>query len=185
MCRDELVRLDPAMAFNGIADCRSYRDHLSLLLGCYRDFPVDQEHGGGLVLVKQAKKKAKVNHLRSARREGLRDHILKRMYRQDALKKQGGKCLYCTRPLRSYEVTAEHNIPRSRGGMTEKENIDAACETCNKEKGSYTKAEFNRAIHEPNLKRDPWDLYLAAASIRLRKQTEKACRNLRKMVGQE
>lgn len=118
-------------------------------------------------------------------REGFYETATRRILKAEALKKQGGKCLYCTEPLLLSVATAEHRIPISRGGLTEKNNIDAACEPCNKLKGSYTKAEFNQSIHNPDYARDPWDLYLTGMDIRMKRRTELACKRIRAMVGQK
>ena len=40
------------------------------------------------------------------------------------------------------------------------------------------KREFELAIFNPNLRRDPWPLYLACVEIRLKRAAEKACRRL-------
>ncbi len=119
------------------------------------------------------------------KREGIKDNLLRRMYKAEALDKQNGKCLYCTAPMSIREATAEHKVPVSRGGLTEKSNIDAACETCNKIKNRFLKPDFNRAIHEPNLLRDGWDLHFAGIEIRMRRRAELACRRIRAMVGQK
>ncbi len=45
-------------------------------------------------------------------------------------------CQYCSRPFPSDELTFDHVVPRSRGGMTTWENVVAACSCCNLAKGN-------------------------------------------------
>lgn len=107
---------------------------------------------------------------------------LMRAYKGHALLRQDGLCLYCHSRLRLRDATAEHAVPRSRGGGTTIGNIDAACAGCNTAKGDRTRPEFNRAIHEPDLHRDGWDLYLACAEIRLKRRAALACTRLRSII---
>jgi 5-methylcytosine-specific restriction endonuclease McrA len=46
-------------------------------------------------------------------------------------------CQYCGDKFKTHELTFDHVIPRSRGGMTTWENIVAACQHCNLLKGNY------------------------------------------------
>lgn len=113
---------------------------------------------------------------------GVPERAWRRLYKIEAHTKQDGRCLYCRLPLPLVEATAEHCVPVARHGQTTAENIAAACELCNNAKRHMTRAEFMRAIHEPDYRRDPWPLYLACAQIRLRLQTSAACRRLRRIV---
>ena len=72
----------------------------------------------------------------------------------------------------------EHRKPLARGGTDTAKNIDAACQPCNKAKRKLTKREFELAIFNPNMRRDPWPLYVARVEIRLKRAAEKACRRL-------
>lgn len=51
-------------------------------------------------------------------------------------------CRYCGCPLSHSQASAEHRVPRSRGGATTRENITLSCRRCNRWKGSRTPAEF-------------------------------------------
>lgn len=51
-------------------------------------------------------------------------------------------CPYCLKELPIELATKDHKIPRSRGGETTPENIEAVCEKCNGEKGSLTPEEY-------------------------------------------
>ena len=104
-------------------------------------------------------------------------------YKAQAFRRQDKRCLYCDAALRYHEATLEHATPVSRGGTMTVENIDIACDPCNGAKGHLTRAEFIRAIHEPDYKNDPWPLYLACVQIRLKLRTERACRRISRMVA--
>jgi 5-methylcytosine-specific restriction endonuclease McrA len=110
------------------------------------------------------------------------ERVWKKVYRIDAHTRRDGKCCYCRTPVPLSEVTAEHRTPRKLGGRTTRENIDAACSPCNNARRHLTRAEFMRAIHEPDYRRDPWPLYEACMLIRLRLRTAAACRRLRLIV---
>lgn len=104
--------------------------------------------------------------------------IARRMVKRRKLKEQGGRCRYCTVPISARDATTEHRKPLSRGGTDTPENIDAACRDCNRAKGKMTKREFELAIFNPNMRRDPWPLYLACVEIRMKRAAEKACKRL-------
>lgn len=73
----------------------------------------------------------------------------KTMYREESLRQQNFKCCYCRQPLDYKSVTADHIVPRSRGGQTIKQNIIAACRDCNYWKGSMSDYEFKTRIKNP------------------------------------
>jgi 5-methylcytosine-specific restriction endonuclease McrA len=60
-------------------------------------------------------------------------------------------CQYCG--TRGHDLTIDHVIPRSRGGMHTWDNVVAACRTCNHRKGGKSIAEARMALrnqpHEP------------------------------------
>src|SRR4029077_14662833 len=45
-------------------------------------------------------------------------------------------CQYCSTTLPSGELTLDHVIPRSRGGLSTWENLVACCHPCNRRKGN-------------------------------------------------
>lgn len=63
-------------------------------------------------------------------------------------------CQYCATRFRSEDLTFDHVVPRSRGGLTNWENVVAACETCNLKKGNQLPHECGmipiRPPHQPN-----------------------------------
>lgn len=65
--------------------------------------------------------------------------------RGKAYEKQGGRCFWCGVPTRRLArdrgnhlqySTAEHLIPKSRGGTNAQRNIVSACKSCNHERGN-------------------------------------------------
>jgi 5-methylcytosine-specific restriction endonuclease McrA len=55
-------------------------------------------------------------------------------------------CQYCgAQPGRAH-LTIDHLVPRSQGGTTTWENVVAACETCNRRKGSRTPQQAGMAL---------------------------------------
>lgn len=64
------------------------------------------------------------------------------MYRRDAATRQNGRCKYCKDRLTGDNITADHRVPVSAGGLTVAENIQAACRRCNQLKGSIPHERF-------------------------------------------
>ena len=48
------------------------------------------------------------------------------------------KCQYCARKASISDLTYDHVVPRSQGGLTEWTNIVTACQDCNLRKGART-----------------------------------------------
>jgi 5-methylcytosine-specific restriction endonuclease McrA len=51
------------------------------------------------------------------------------------------RCQYCGAKCTPADLTYDHVIPRSKGGLTTWENIVSACYTCNRDKANRTPAE--------------------------------------------
>lgn len=51
-------------------------------------------------------------------------------------------CPYCGRPIDILSLHLDHIVPVSRGGELSLDNLDPACDTCNREKGELTAEEF-------------------------------------------
>lgn len=58
-------------------------------------------------------------------------------------------CQYCGEAFPSPDLTFEHVVPRSRGGITSWDNVVAACEPCNTRKGNRTEMKPIRAPRMP------------------------------------
>jgi 5-methylcytosine-specific restriction endonuclease McrA len=61
--------------------------------------------------------------------------------RRNILARDGHACQYCGRHFPIQQLSLDHVIPRSRGGMTTWENIVCACLACNVRKGGRTPHE--------------------------------------------
>lgn len=61
--------------------------------------------------------------------------------RYQVLVASGFTCAYCAGPA----TTADHVLPRSRGGRTVRSNLLPACSTCNTSKGDRTVVEWVRS----------------------------------------
>ena len=49
--------------------------------------------------------------------------------------KHKGQCVYCEKTMERSEITVDHIMPRSKGGLDVPENLTLACKDCNQEKG--------------------------------------------------
>lgn len=58
------------------------------------------------------------------------------------LKESGGKCALCGIPKEERPLDVDHIIPRSKGGKTEYENLQALCYKCNRSKGNTDDTAF-------------------------------------------
>ena len=52
------------------------------------------------------------------------------------------RCQYCGENFKTHDLTFDHVVPRSKGGLTNWENIVAACQCCNTKKGSKMPADI-------------------------------------------
>ena len=57
---------------------------------------------------------------------------------------RGMECSWCSRVLKSKDISWDHKIPVSRGGSYGKDNLAGICKVCNGQKGSLTLDEFAR-----------------------------------------
>ena len=51
-------------------------------------------------------------------------------------------CYYCEKILKKEEVTMDHVVPLSRGGLSSKGNIVPSCKPCNTKKRDQTASEL-------------------------------------------
>ena len=58
-----------------------------------------------------------------------------RLNRRNVLARDDHRCQYCGRHFPSQQLSIDHVIPRSRGGITSWENLVCACVACNVKKG--------------------------------------------------
>jgi 5-methylcytosine-specific restriction endonuclease McrA len=77
-------------------------------------------------------------------------HQSRALSRKNILLRDRNTCQYCGTTLPSGELTLDHVIPRSRGGLSTWENLVACCHPCNRRKGNQLPHEVNmRPSREP------------------------------------
>ena len=79
-------------------------------------------------------------------KHGTDNRAWNRVTRSMALADQEGRCGYCKTRLSQDTVTADHIIPRSRGGSNRRVNIVASCRACNAAKGDMSLQKFLKAV---------------------------------------
>ena len=80
-----------------------------------------------------------------------------RFNRRNVFARDGNQCQYCGKQFPTSELSLDHVVPRSRGGITSWENIVCACVACNVRKGGRTppEARMNLVRHPEKPKRSP------------------------------
>ena len=53
-----------------------------------------------------------------------------------AYERQGGNCVICKKHFDIDEMEADHIIPWSKGGITNSENCQMLCQSCNRHKSN-------------------------------------------------
>lgn len=64
--------------------------------------------------------------------------------REEIYNKSGGKCSYCGKSIKIYDMHVDHVTPISRGGKHEPANCVCSCKDCNLEKSTRNASEFRR-----------------------------------------
>jgi 5-methylcytosine-specific restriction endonuclease McrA len=70
--------------------------------------------------------------------------------RRNLFARDGNKCQYCGKKFPTSELSLDHVMPRSRGGLATWDNIVCACVRCNVRKGGRTPTEAGMRLY-----RDP------------------------------
>jgi 5-methylcytosine-specific restriction endonuclease McrA len=77
-------------------------------------------------------------------------HQTRALSRKNILLRDRNSCQYCGDTLPSGELTLDHVVPRSRGGLSTWENLVACCHPCNRQKGNQLVPEAGmRLLREP------------------------------------
>src|SRR6201993_4924761 len=77
-------------------------------------------------------------------------HQTRALSRKNILLRDRNSCQYCSVVLTAGELTLDHVVPRSRGGLSTWENLVACCHPCNRRKGNQTPAEAGmKLMREP------------------------------------
>jgi 5-methylcytosine-specific restriction endonuclease McrA len=69
-------------------------------------------------------------------------HQTRAISRKNILLRDRNSCQYCGVILSSGDLTLDHVIPRSRGGLSTWENLVACCHECNRRKGNQLLSEL-------------------------------------------
>lgn len=64
--------------------------------------------------------------------------------RRNILKRDDFRCQYCGK--KGIELTLDHIIPKSRGGLDVWDNLVTACHRCNNKKGNHTPEEASMKL---------------------------------------
>lgn len=76
------------------------------------------------------------------------------MYMRD-----GWTCQYCLTSLRRDDMTIDHVLPKSRGGVTSWKNCVTSCERCNRKKGDKTPVEAGMKLAKQPIDPTPWHFW--------------------------
>ena len=105
-----------------------------------------------------------------------------RMYRSDAKVSQNGRCKYCCAPLKAKQATGDHVKAVIWGGEVTRENIVAACASCNLLKGSMGPKAFLHMIKNPK-KGDGYHVWDAWSRRRIWSKVHRACDRICRAVA--
>ncbi len=92
-------------------------------------------------------------------------HQTRALSRKNILLRDRNTCQYCQNVLTSAELTLDHVVPRSRGGLSTWENLVACCRECNRRKGSHMLHELEdmKLLREPR----PFTLHTSRHIMRM------------------
>src|SRR6266705_930085 len=90
-------------------------------------------------------------------------HQTRALSRKNILLRDRNTCQYCCKVMSSGELTLDHVLPRSRGGLSTWENLVACCHDCNRRKGNQLAHETNmKLLREPR----PFNLHTSRHTMR-------------------
>jgi 5-methylcytosine-specific restriction endonuclease McrA len=92
-------------------------------------------------------------------------HQTRALSRKNILLRDRNTCQYCSCVLTTGDLTLDHVLPRSRGGLSTWENLVACCHDCNRRKGSQLLHELQdmRLMREPR----PFSLHTSRHIMRM------------------
>jgi 5-methylcytosine-specific restriction endonuclease McrA len=91
-------------------------------------------------------------------------HQTRALSRKNILLRDRNTCQYCGVVLSSSELTLDHVVPRSRGGLSTWENLVACCHLCNRRKGNHMVGETDmKLLKEPR----PFTLHTSRHIMRM------------------
>lgn len=108
------------------------------------------------------------------------EKMFMKMYREDALRNQNFKCLYCLNSQTFKTITGEHKTCKSKGGNLSADNIGASCERCNKAKSNLNHDKFLKIINHCDIPKNVNHISTWFAR-RLNKRIDKMKNNLERI----
>jgi 5-methylcytosine-specific restriction endonuclease McrA len=92
-------------------------------------------------------------------------HQTRALSRKNILLRDRNSCQYCGVVLPAGELTLDHVVPRSRGGLSTWENLVACCHSCNRRKGNHLLSELTeiKLLREPR----PFSLHTSRHIMRM------------------
>src|ERR1035437_6536767 len=92
-------------------------------------------------------------------------HQTRALSRKNILLRDRNSCQYCGIVLTAGELTLDHVVPRSRGGLSTWETLRACCHECNRRKGNRMLTEIDDMIllREPR----PFSLHTSRQIMRM------------------
>jgi 5-methylcytosine-specific restriction endonuclease McrA len=92
-------------------------------------------------------------------------HQTRALSRKNILLRDRNSCQYCGIVLTAGELTLDHVVPRSRGGLSTWENLVACCHECNRRKGNQLLHELTemRLLRQPQ----PFTLHTSRHIMRM------------------
>ncbi len=92
-------------------------------------------------------------------------HQTRALSRKNILLRDRNTCQYCGCVLTTGDLTLDHVLPRSRGGLSTWENLVACCHDCNRRKGNQLLHELQdmRLVREPR----PFSLHTSRHIMRM------------------
>ncbi len=86
-------------------------------------------------IISSAREKWKVPSVIALKRFVRMDYANFSCTRKNVLMRDDNRCQYCSGKFKSDDLTLDHVMPRSKGGLKTWTNIVAACRPCNQKKG--------------------------------------------------
>lgn len=86
-----------------------------------------------------------------------------RLSRRNVFLRDGHRCMYCNDA--ESELTIDHVLPKSRGGLSQWENLVACCRACNLAKGRRTPDEAGMKLREKP-QRPTWTVVIQLDGLR-------------------
>lgn len=93
-----------------------------------------------------------------------------RFTRRNIFERDGNRCQFCGKRFDTKELSLDHVLPKSRGGLTTWDNIVCSCSSCNARKGGRTLREANmRLVRKPRKPR--WHPFIMVSFRKVRHES--------------